>query len=572
MRRSSLVCCALIVGLSTLALAASDDPNALKQKYFESGQKYFAEGKYAEAALQFQNAIQVDPRFAAAHYQLAQTYLQVRDGQHAYAEELRALELQPDNYKAHADLANMLAADYASTSNASDLTIAREQTNLLLQKQPNDPDTHLTVANVLSAQRKYKEAIEEIQKAITLGPNHGDFYLVLAQADAKAGDFNAAEANYKKAVDLKATGTNPRMALAEFYQSRGRNPEAEQEIEKVIASDPKNLNARASMAKLYWAEDKKPQAEALLNQVKRDFPDNASAYRMPADFYFEEGDLDRALAEYASLHNAHGGDLMVSLNFIRLLLMKNRVDEADKLNEELLRSEVKDDGPLVFRGEIQLRRGKVDEAIQTLQSVMVRHPDLQSPDVADTLGQAFFQKGANESAIGMFHEAVRLSDKNPTYYYHLGLAYEKTGKTALARQYFEQASKIDPNYGKDPAVANDLAYALLETYGDPDRALQLAQSARHAMPKSAEVADTLGLALYRKGAYQSAIDMFEEAIELGASNKQAENPTYHYHLGLAYKKAEKPALARQHFEHALAIDPNYTDAADIRKQLALLGS
>ena len=120
MKSSSCVRCALILGFCALVLAAcSRDPNVRKQKYVESGQKYFAKGKYREAALQFENAIQVDNSFAAAHYQLAQTYLQLRDGVHAYLETQRTLELQPDNYKAHADMVNMLAADYASTSNPS---------------------------------------------------------------------------------------------------------------------------------------------------------------------------------------------------------------------------------------------------------------------------------------------------------------------------------------------------------------------------------------------------------------------------------------------------------------------
>lgn len=92
------------------------------------------------------------------------------------------------------------------------------------------------------------------------------------------------------------------------------------------------------------------------------------------------------------------------------------------------------------------------------------------------------------------------------------------------------------------------------------------------MPQSPDVADTLGLVLYRRGLSESAIGLFEEAIKLNARNKQADNPAYHYHLGLAYEKVEKPALARQHFEHALKIDPNYSDAADIRKQLAQLKS
>ena len=49
----------------------SRDPNVRKQKYFDSGEKYFAAGKYHEAAIQFSNAIQIDSRFAQAHYELA---------------------------------------------------------------------------------------------------------------------------------------------------------------------------------------------------------------------------------------------------------------------------------------------------------------------------------------------------------------------------------------------------------------------------------------------------------------------------------------------------------------------
>ena len=63
-----------------------------------------------------------------------------------------------------------------------------------------------------------------------------------------------------------------------------------------------------------------------------------------------------------------------------------------------------------------------------------------------------------------------------------------------------------------------------------------------------------------------------EAIKLSTKNKEADNPTYHYHLGLAYAKAEQPVLARQHLERVLKLDPKYSDADDVRKQLAQLKS
>ena len=103
-------------------------------------------------------------------------------------------------------------------------------------------------------------------------------------------------------------------------------------------------------------------------------------------------------------------------------------------------------------------------------------------------------------------------------------------------------------------------------------ALQLAQTARRNLPESSNVADTLGWAFYQKGVYESAIGMFQEAIKLATKNKEAENPTYHYHLGLAYARTEQPALARQHLERVLKIDPKYRSADDVKKQLAQLKS
>ena len=37
------------------SLACSRDPNVRKQKYFESGNRYFEKGQYDEAAVQFLN-------------------------------------------------------------------------------------------------------------------------------------------------------------------------------------------------------------------------------------------------------------------------------------------------------------------------------------------------------------------------------------------------------------------------------------------------------------------------------------------------------------------------------------
>jgi Tfp pilus assembly protein PilF len=102
-----LLTCAVI---AVMFSGCSRDPNVRKQKYFDSGEKYFAAGKYREAAIQYSNAVQIDPRFAHAHSQLAQAYLKLGDTNRAFQELTRTVELAPDDYRARTDIANLLVA------------------------------------------------------------------------------------------------------------------------------------------------------------------------------------------------------------------------------------------------------------------------------------------------------------------------------------------------------------------------------------------------------------------------------------------------------------------------------
>src|ERR1700741_164785 len=100
---------ALVLAL-TLVTGCTRDPTVLKQKHFERGHAYFEQGKYREAVIEFQNAIQFDSKFSQAHYGLAQAYLKQNDWGHAYQELIRTVEISPENLKAQLDLANLLLA------------------------------------------------------------------------------------------------------------------------------------------------------------------------------------------------------------------------------------------------------------------------------------------------------------------------------------------------------------------------------------------------------------------------------------------------------------------------------
>ena len=56
----------------------SRNPEKAKRKYLESGMKYMDSKQYEAATIQFKKAIQVDPKFAEAHYELGPAYLKLQ--------------------------------------------------------------------------------------------------------------------------------------------------------------------------------------------------------------------------------------------------------------------------------------------------------------------------------------------------------------------------------------------------------------------------------------------------------------------------------------------------------------
>ena len=60
------------------------------------------------------------------------------------------------------------------------------------------------------------------------------------------------------------------------------------------------------------------------------------------------------------LYRDHPKDLIVKKNYIQLLILKDRLDEARKLNDEILKEKPDDEDAQVYKGEIEIRSGKAE--------------------------------------------------------------------------------------------------------------------------------------------------------------------------------------------------------------------
>lgn len=575
-RSVSLRLLAVVFVISALFTGCTRDPNARKQKFLESGNRYAKQGKLREAEIQYANALQIDPRFAEAHYQLAETSLKLKDYNRAYAELSRTTDLAPDNYSAQADLANLLIS-------ARDLKQAQPHLDVLREKQPDSADTHLAWANMYAAQGDLQTALEETQKGVAADPGHPDSYLNLAILQLRTNQFDQAEASLKKAAELGPKQMNVQLALGGFYQGRNRFPEAEAQFKHAIDVDPKDPAPYAAYVRLLMTEGKKADAESFLKQTKNDFPDNSEGYRMLGDFYFADNELDKATAEYGALYHDHPKDLQVKKNYIQLLILKNRLDEATKLNDEILKVNPHEADALVFRGEIQLHNGDANSSVDSLQQAIKNDPNngvahyqlglaLEAqnnsaqaeselrqavalrPDITDAQralaglqmqqkdfdglaqtaeqiirvapnapdgylirAQADMSRQKYSAADQDLHKAAELAPASPAPYVQMGNLHALQKQYAVAIKFYQQALEHDP-------ASTDALQGMMNTYlvqKQVDQAIAAAKAQIAKTPSSSGFYDLLGTALFQKKDFGGADAALHKSIELDKNNSDA---------------------------------------------------
>src|SRR5262249_27721923 len=80
------------------------------QAYFESGKKYYDQGKFAEATLEFLNAVKRDPNYRDGRYYLALSYFAQRDVATAVKQLKAIIEAHPDDIEANLRLGSFYIA------------------------------------------------------------------------------------------------------------------------------------------------------------------------------------------------------------------------------------------------------------------------------------------------------------------------------------------------------------------------------------------------------------------------------------------------------------------------------
>jgi putative PEP-CTERM system TPR-repeat lipoprotein len=507
MRTPTAVCAALLF----VGLACTRDPDVIKRRYVETGNKYFERGKYREASIMYRSALRKDARYGEAYYRLGLTYLKTGEWQQAVPVFRRAVELQPGNDDARARLADLYVMAYlADTRRPRQLyEDIKDLAQQMLRRNPNSYDGLRLMGYLAWGDRDLKLATDYFTRANAVKPYQPDLVLALCQTLGEADRLAEAE---KLAMDLIARKKDYAPiyeALYLQYVRRNQAEKAEQIRRLKLENNPKQPQPYIELAQHYFAVGRREEAVRVLERFTARAADFPQAWRDAGDFFARVNEFDKALAYYQEglRKGQHKDRLSYQSRIAEVMIAQGRRQEAARYLDQLMKEHPDEADLAALHATVLLDLGgneRIEAALKELQAAVARSPN--NAVMRFHLSRAHRLQGNLEAAQNQLREAIRLrADYLPA---RLALAQLHLDKREWAPA-LQQANEIlarAPNH----LGAGLIRAAALAGSGDREQARQQLVELLRVYPTSREALLQLGRVEYQSQRYADAQKAFEQ--------------------------------------------------------------
>jgi tetratricopeptide (TPR) repeat protein len=479
--------------------------------FFEAlKEKQLGNSKAAQPKLQ--QAIRINPRNAAAHYELSQAYLQNGSLEQSLISAQNAVRFDDKNnwYK-------MALAELYERNGSFDKMIPLLQD--LIKAFPDNYEYQYALAGVYGQTKKYNDAIaifdkiekkigvneelslqkkelfermgkpekaiEEVNKLIKAFPEEPEYYGFLADIYINNKQPDLALKAYQ---DLQSKDPeNPRIhfLLAEFYRTQGQKEKSFEELQWAFKQTNTPLDAKIQVLGSYFGlvdqyPELKEQSKTLCEILVKTHPEESKVHAVYGDFLFQEGNLEEAEREYRKVLALDKSSFNVWSQL--LVLVNEKRDYSGMLNLS-------------------------NEAIELFPS---------QPTLYLFKGTAAQQLKQYELAVQAFKEGANLTVDNSglsaQFYASLGDSYNYLKNYPESDKAYEKSLTYDE---LNIYVLNNYAYYLSLRKQNLDRAKELALKCNNLKPGNASYEDTYAWIFYQNGDFASADEWIDKAIKNG---------------------------------------------------------
>ena len=547
-RKASLILAVIVAGSAVgFYFLKAESPEQARERYFAKGRSYASAGKRPEAIIMFRNAVQADPKFAEAHYELGLVLMQRREFAQAFSELRRAVELKPALVQARHALGSLHLLD-------RNIAAAKEQLAKIAEQAPDAFEARFLGTAIALFEDDIPKALEEMREAVSRAEKEKarellEAYIELGNIHLLNKDWIAAETAYRKALAVNPKLLRGREGLSAIYMARGDEGRALQELISATKIDPENDDAWHRLGDLYVRLNRRDEYEKLYRAFLENKPDSIAGKKKMVEILLNKADFKTAKAHTDEILRAEPGDIDGLFFRARVYLSEN---DSRKAHDDLMRVTTADPKfapAFYFLGLAQIRLGNIAQARGSLVQALELRPDAIEPRL--TLAEIYLNSGDPESARRESEYVLRHAPDHRIALLIAGTAELRKGESGKALALFRKAQSAGP---EDARIHMLLGTALL-TQKNYVQGLKELEESLSLDADGIEALNSIAVALVQQGKRKQA----KERVERHASKTQMKAEVYQLLGQLSFDRKEFGEGIHQ-LRRAIAIKPELISA------------
>jgi len=523
-------CCHLGLHAQESPLQVGKEQNAIKELFFAGLKEKMAEN-YTKANTSFSKIIDLDPKNAAAYFELSSL-----------------------NYRQN----KLLDAETFIKK-----AIALDSSNSWFLKLQGE---------IYKRNGNMEALVDVFTKLISLDPENSNLYFDRASAYVIGGKMDSAQKSYDEIEKKFGISNELTIAKQRVVMQNGAVPNNDA-IDKMLAENPKDIKNYLYLSGVLLEKNKKEEALILLQKAKTIDPNQYEIDLAIADIYQSQKKNELAIAPLKSAFANQEMPVNNKVKIVSLMLPRFNnqtvVKDATDLAQIAVKTHPEDPKLLVLYGDVLYQQNNLGAAKEQYQHAL---------KISDQLYVAWEKLLGIQTLMGQYAEAIKTGEEalsiypnQAILYYYRAFALHRNGQNAEAGLEIKSALQLDGDDNnlkamifalqaevlidqeklKEADVAFDKSislspnnYLTLSNYAyylalrnqNLSKAETLAAKAVAGLPKNASVLDTYAMVLFKLGKYDEALNWISKALQ----NNEASNPVYLEHYGdILFLKGEK---------------------------------
>ncbi len=459
----------LLICLALLFISGCSK-QARQSRYAARGDEYFRKERFAEAELEYLNALRYAPKDTALLRKLGNVFYQ----QGRIASALQAFQMvkqsQPEDIESAARIADLFYTfrDYRKSREEALGVLKRQSINdtaLLLIAETSlnatqsleaaqfinqaatatkGPGPRIAAATLRLQERDFAGAEQQLKLASASSPPSPQIDLITAKLRMMQTNFPDAEALLKRAAAASPPRSTYRLAYADFQMLRGNTPACQQTLEEITKKAPDYLPAWIRLANLALVQNRFQDCDALTKKALGVESSSHEALLLRSRMWTVQGDFEKALNELHHLDAFFPNNPSIKFElattharageYVRALAL---VGEALKLDPRLAQA-------TLLQARLNLHTGNSAAAVSSLVKLVQAHPELREP--AALLAAAYVAQRRPDDAVKVYRDLATRYPGDPEPWSSIGLILLSSKDNRGARSAFEQSLKLAPNY------------------------------------------------------------------------------------------------------------------------------